>query len=343
MIIEDTNYYVYIHRNKMNNKIYVGITMQQPKRRWLNGLGYIKNRDFYSDIQKYGWNNFEHKILYENLSMQDACEKESELIQQYKIKCPSLVYNLTSGGAGSPNPVNRKVIPYTKDDSLKTITKEEYLLKRDIVNTNSLFYIKNNSVNYQDLEIWKPVVGYEEYYEVSNFGRVRSLDRWVEHGRHKNGHKALKKGKILNEKDNGHGYRTVHLTVNRITKDYYVHRLVAIAFLDNSDNLPEVNHIDDNPANNCLDNLEWCTAQYNDKYGIHKYARNKEVFMFTLDGEYVDHFISCAEAERILGLIGGISSVCNKKRKSAGGYIWRYKQDVELVEETGSFRLKEEI
>lgn len=335
--IENSNYYVYTHTNLINNKIYVGITMQKPEKRWLNGLGYIKNHDFYSDIQKYGWDNFKHEILYENLSLENACLKESDLIQHYRIEYPSLVYNLTSGGMGSQNPVNRKVIPYIKNDSLKAITKEEYLQKRDVVDTNSLFYIKNNSSNYQELEIWKPVVGYEEYYEVSNFGRVRSLDRWVKH-RHKDC-KAFKKGKMLNEKDNGHGYKAVHLTVNRITKDYYIHRLVAMAFLPNPNNLPEVNHKDDNPANNCLDNLEWCTAQYNDKYGIHKYASSKETFMFTINGNYIDCFVSCTEAERITGA-KGVSAVCSGRRKSAGGYIWRYKQDVELVEETGSFKIK---
>lgn len=92
-------YYVYCHTNKINNKKYIGITMQKPSIRWgSKGQGYIKCPKFWKAIQKYGWNNFEHEILFKNLSQEEASQKEVELIKQYKTSDGNFGYNLTSGG-----------------------------------------------------------------------------------------------------------------------------------------------------------------------------------------------------------------------------------------------------
>lgn len=92
-------YYVYCHTNKINNKKYIGITMQKPSIRWGGkGQGYIKCPKFWNAIQKYGWDNFEHKILFENLSQKEACEKETELIKQYQTLNDDFGYNMTTGG-----------------------------------------------------------------------------------------------------------------------------------------------------------------------------------------------------------------------------------------------------
>ena len=107
-------------------------------------------------------------------------------------------------------------------------------------------------------EIWKDVVGYEGLYQVSNLGRVKSLPKY-----------HYKYEKILHptvrKKD---GRVTVMLSKSPVDrKRFSVHRLVAIAFLDNPYNYPEINHIDENPQNNCVNNLEWCTRKYNMNYG----------------------------------------------------------------------------
>ena len=100
-------------------------------------------------------------------------------------------------------------------------------------------------------EIWKPVVGYEGLYEVSNFGRVRSLRR----------------NKILKLKNEVDGYIRVTLCNGGTEKLYQVHRLVAQAFIPNPDNLPQINHKDEVKSNNIVTNLEWCTVHYNNTYG----------------------------------------------------------------------------
>lgn len=100
-------------------------------------------------------------------------------------------------------------------------------------------------------EIWKPVVGYEGLYEVSSYGRVRSLRR----------------GRILTGTINRDGYVRCHIKVNGVLKSHFVHRLVAEAFIPNPDNLSCVNHKDEVKINNSVENLEWCDRKYNNNYG----------------------------------------------------------------------------
>lgn len=92
-------YTVYKHKNKINNKVYIGITMQVPEQRWgANGSNYKSSPHFYNAIQKYGWDCFEHTILFENLTKEEACLKEKELINYYNSMDKNFGYNSTSGG-----------------------------------------------------------------------------------------------------------------------------------------------------------------------------------------------------------------------------------------------------
>lgn len=184
-------------------------------------------------------------------------------------------------------------------------------------------------------EIWKDVVGFEDYYQVSNLGNVRSKDREVNtwHG------VILKKGRILKQSIGKNGYYSVCLQVQNKKKSYSVHRMVAQAFIQNKDNLPYINHKDENPLNNIASNLEWCTAMYNINYGTCKERRNqtkremsklsKVTMQYNLDGTFVKEWKSTKEIERELGFSNqSISACCKGKAKKSNGFIWKYKEPI---------------
>ena len=116
-------------------------------------------------------------------------------------------------------------------------------------------------------EEWRSIECYEGLYEVSNTGRVRSVDRYVKYS---NGQIHLHKGKVLSPVKSNLGYLLVSLCCNGKYKSISVHRLVAQAFIENPDNLPEINHKDEDKTNNSVDNLEFCDRSYNNNYGSRK-------------------------------------------------------------------------
>lgn len=129
---------------------------------------------------------------------------------------------------------------------------------------------------------------------------------------------------ILKPSASKSGYKHIELRFG-IKKDCLIHRLVAEAFIDNPNNLQYVNHIDENKLNNCVENLEWCTASYNVNYGIGSLARNQRVIQYDLDGNAIRIWESMKSACEELGLkYQGISACCRGKKKSCGGYAWTY-------------------
>ena len=110
------------------------------------------------------------------------------------------------------------------------------------------------------MEEWKDIKGYEGRYQVSNLGRVKSLN-----------YNRTNREKILSlNKHNKNGYYSVQLSKSNVCKRFLVHRLVAESFIDNPNNYKEVNHKDENKSNNCVSNLEWCDRKYNVNYGTTK-------------------------------------------------------------------------
>lgn len=139
-------------------------------------------------------------------------------------------------------------------------------------------------------EIWRPIVGYEGLYEVSSYGRVRSLDRCLVNSLGKVVHI---KGKILKGGDNGLGYKFVYLKKDGINNNRYVHRLVAETFIPRPEGLYEVNHKDEDKSNNSVENLEWCDHKYNMNYG----DRMNKVYKKKIESGYWT-FIGLSDKER---------------------------------------------
>lgn len=172
-------------------------------------------------------------------------------------------------------------------------------------------------------EVWKDVKGYEGSYEISNFGRIRS--------RIKIGSPMYYKTPVLSTP----GYYTVSLSKDgKVTNSVGIHRLVAEAFIENTDpRKTEVNHKDGNKLNNYYENLEWVTRKENNehaiKMGLRKYIKTIE--QYTLDGELINVFSSSAEAGEFLGkgrrTNAHIINCCKNKIPIAYGYKWKYKEE----------------
>ena len=170
-------------------------------------------------------------------------------------------------------------------------------------------------------EIWKDIKGYEGLYQVSSEGRVKSLERDIicKNGVKRHVKEQILKGSICR------GYLRVKLEDRLV----YVHRVVAEAFIHNSENKPEVNHKDEVKTNNCVENLEWMTRKENNNYGTHNErvgkALSKPVAQYTKDGILIKVWSSQSEAGRQLGIsCGNISSAAQGKYNTSGGFVWKY-------------------
>lgn len=175
-------------------------------------------------------------------------------------------------------------------------------------------------------EIWKDIQGYEGLYQVSNMGRVKSLPRW-----HRRTEKILKPHTIMRN------YKRVVLAdVHRNYVQYSVHRLVASAFLPNPNNLPEVNHKDEDPSNNSATNLEWCTHKYNQNYGTRteraSLAESVPIVQFSLKGDFIKEWNSITEIKRSFrGKGSGVRQCCNGTCNMAYGFTWRWRKDFDKI------------
>ena len=188
-------------------------------------------------------------------------------------------------------------------------------------------------------ELWKDIQGYEGLYQVSNMGRVRSLDHETTYSRKGIPITTRRKGQMLRPVTRRHGYLGVMLYgkgghKTRGFTTFSVHQLVARAFVDNPNNYDEINHIDEDKTNNRADNLEWCDRKYNTNYGTtqtrrsavirNNPKRSKRIMQISLDGELIKIWPSFGEIRRNGYSAGNICKRCKSGYPYAYGYIWKY-------------------
>lgn len=242
-------YCVYKHTSP-SGKVYIGITSQEPEERWREGKGYISNEYFYRAICKYGWDNFEHEILFEKLTKEDACNKEIDMITLYDSTNLSKGYNLSTGG---------------ECGAVGTVRSQEYRIKL------SESMKGDNNPNYgkpRPEDVRQKISQKEKGKYVSNEVRQKISES--------------KKGKALSDEHKNH----ISLTSRG--------------------------------------------RKFSDKHknNLRKRAKKRAVVQYDTDNNIIMEYMSISEAEKITGVYHNVIIMCCQgKRKTAGGFIWRYKEN----------------
>lgn len=299
---------VYSHTNLINGKKYIGITSKIPEHRWgHNGSGYIGCTYFFNAINKYGWDNFSHEILYDGLSEEEAKNKEIELIKKYKTNDENYGYNLTAGGDGS---LGREVSDETKqkigDANRGTKHSEEtkrLISERLIGNKYALGYHHTEETKRRLAEASRGNQHSKGYHHTEEMKKHLSE---VHKGRPKSEETRRKlseanKGKKLSEETRR------KISLSKIGKPHAgaPHSEITKKILSEKKKQLHIDHPD-----------------YAEK--LVEINRIK-VDMYSRDGVYIQTFNSATDAKKELGIDNSsIGKVCMGKMKSAGGYIWKY-------------------
>ena len=181
-------------------------------------------------------------------------------------------------------------------------------------------------------EVWKDIKGYEGLYQISNFGNVKSLCRIVKRGTN---YKPVCERLLKSSLNKGYAY--VILSKSGKTKTAWVHRLVAETFIPNPNNLPCINHKDENSSNNNVNNLEWCSYSYNNSYNDVRVrsaiTKRKAILQFDKNGNFIKEWSHAREASEALGLNKrAIYECCKGRSKTSGGYIWKRVEDIQKTQ-----------
>lgn len=185
----------------------------------------------------------------------------------------------------------------------------------------------------REMEEWRDISGYEGLYKISNYGNIKSFQAGGNHNEEK----------ILKGKKHPKGYVLVDLHKDGQLKTFLVHRLVAVAFIENPNNYPYINHKDEVKDNNHSDNLEWCDAKYNFHYSIGKYKKKfynspktkerkpykyfQKVLQYDLCGNLIKEYENATQASIECGIpVHNITSVCIGRYQYSHGYVWKFKE-----------------
>lgn len=312
---------VYMHTNIINNKKYIGITKKSPKKRWgCKGYGYKKSQPvFWNAIQKYGWDNFEHEILFNNLSQKEAQEKEIELIAKYKTNCrrydsPEYGYNMTDGGEGMngnfPTAKTREKMSASHRDRIKNETWEEKEKRhlRMCGNTNP-FYGKKHTEETKGIISSKAKERLKNKQNHPRYNKSPSIESRIKSSF------SHKKSPVIQFDMDGNfiaeysGIIEAHrkTNVNRTSIGDCCHHKVKTAggFIWEFKNVEDMN-----------------------KKALCKTFHTKRVVQLNMDGSIIKVFESLKNAEKCTKIYSqNIGACCSGKYKQAGGFKWMYEED----------------
>lgn len=292
------NYKIYMHKNKVNEKVYIGQTKQSLKSRWENGYGYRECPKFWNAIQKYGWDNFEHILIEDNLTLEEANKKEQYYIQKYDSVNNG--YNISIGG-GSHYGLGRNIYQYDLNGnyvkewfSISDIAKEF-----DVNDASNIYSCISNKIN--------SCFGYQwSYIKKEKIDSIKSKSEIIS---------ALKRKPVYQYDRCG----------NFIKKYDYLELVDEYGF--SHKNVSECC----NGKRTSSGNYQWRYEKYNNigkvlsPHEITAKKQGKKVYMYSLDGVFIKCYdsLSCASKDTNLSF-QSISKCCLGSQKTCGGYQWSY-------------------
>ena len=298
----EKKYCVYVHTNKANGKRYVGITSMLPERRWANGRGYRSNRLFYRAIRKYGWDGFIHEILESGLTKQSAYEKEVELIHSMQLANPEYGYNIDRGGNGS-NRITEETRKKLSDGTKRYYREHPEAkeananrLRNMPHNTDALARYRKEHPDYGEIHGERLRAYWAEHPEKMRASREKCREYYEKHP-------DARKLKSEQTKRYFSEHPEAREHAARKTREYYQN--------------PEVKR--------------WKSEERKRFFAEHPEKKTtKAVAQYTLDGALVAVFTSARDAYAITGVdYRSISATVTGKQKTAGGYVWRYSNELQ--------------
>lgn len=316
VFIKSKSYTIYAHINKINGKIYIGQTQQKVNKRWQNGNGYIDNDYFYKAIQKYGWNGFEHIVLFEGLSPDMADLIEIELIKKYKSNIREFGYNFSSGGCHHTMTEKQRqaIIEYNKSRVVSEETKER--LRQMFQGENGYWYgvTKENHPRY----------GTKMPKEAKDaISKKNKRENWSE--------------KTIKNKEESYKRQSERMKGQPLSK------LALERATQYHKNNPMSQETKDKISKTLKENPYWLGKKLStetkqkmsqSRKGKYKGGNNpmaRAVVQINKETKEIIKIYNCAQdVENELGINRtSITSCCRGRYKTAGGYIWRYKDEVE--------------
>lgn len=291
------NWYVYIHIFP-NGKKYIGITSQSLKNRWRDGKGYKEQPIIWKAIQKYGWDNIEHKILFENLSKEEAEKKEKELIKEFDtLIYNNKGYNIQEGGLHHQNIINREEVIKL----WKTGENMKYIAEKLKCSPKTISYILDqNGITKEEKK--------QRQQQASAEATQKSM------------------GKKVNQFDLNKNYIATYPSLQEASK--------AV----NANNQYYIKSCCEGKVSKAHGFLWQYYKEENIINGIPKWdnsikmknSQKRKVIQYDLNMNELARYDSISEAAKALGKkkFSGISEVCSGKQKTAGGFIWRYEEDI---------------
>lgn len=300
-------YCVYAHTNKVNGKKYIGITSMIPEKRWANGSGYRKNTLFYRAIQKYGWESFDHEILFEGLNKKKACEEEVRLIKEFNLTNPHYGYNIDKGGNGS----NR--ITETTRKKLSDGQKRYFRDNPDAKQANDERLRRLACDGSPERHLRKYQSDHPEW--------AGEHSRWLKDYYAKHPEIGAAHSAYLKEYYKSHP--ELRVIKSKQTKQFFI-------------NHPEARKNCAEKAREYYRHHPEARQQISDRmkqfFKDHPEKKTgKKVSQFSLDGNHIKDWNSCTEAGAECGINYKLISACAiGRQRTAGGYVWRYSNALQV-------------